>query len=51
MQLSADLATDSTIVLGKVLSLLCAWVDVLSSEGHLNAMSAMEMSQMFAQAM
>ncbi|KAL0638958.1 Pre-mRNA-splicing helicase BRR2 [Maublancomyces gigas] len=51
MQLPADLATDQGVVLGKILNLLSACVDVLSSEGHLNAMNAMEMSQMCVQAM
>ena len=51
MQLPADLATDQGVVLSKILNLLSASVDVLSSEGHLNAMSAMEMSQMCVQAM
>ena len=51
MQLPTDLAKDQELVLRKVLSLLSASVDVLSSEGHLNAMSAMEMSQMVVQAM
>jgi pre-mRNA-splicing helicase BRR2 len=51
MQLPADLTTDQAVVLGKILNLLSACVDVLSSEGHLNAMSAMEMSQMCVQAM
>ena len=51
MQLPADLAKDQEIILRKVLNLLSACVDVLSSEGHLNAMSAMEMSQMAVQAM
>merc|ERR1711964_602418 len=37
--------------LTKVLGLLSATVDVLSSDGHLNAMSAMEMSQMVVQGM
>ncbi|KAL7274426.1 Pre-mRNA-splicing helicase BRR2 [Rhizina undulata] len=51
MQLPVDLATDQTVVLKEILNLLSAAVDVLSSDGHLNAMSAMEMSQMCVQAM
>ncbi|MCJ1427973.1 DEIH-box ATPase [Sticta canariensis] len=51
MQLPADLAKDQEIILCKVLNLLSGCVDVLSSNGHLNAMSAMEMSQMVVQAM
>ena len=51
MQLPIDLAKDQETIVGKVLNLLSACVDVLSSEGHLNAMSAMEMSQMVVQAM
>ena len=51
MQLPPDLAKDQEIILAKVLNLLSGCVDVLSSEGHLNAMSAMEMSQMVVQAM
>lgn len=51
MHLPIDLAKDQELILKKVLSLLSACVDVLSSEGHLNAMSAMEMSQMVVQAM
>ncbi|GAB7354044.1 hypothetical protein MBLNU459_g4625t1 [Dothideomycetes sp. NU459] len=51
MQLPLDLAKDQEVVLKKVLTLLSACVDVLSSEAHLNAMSAMEMSQMVVQAM
>ncbi|KAI9886820.1 MAG: hypothetical protein M1823_001392 [Watsoniomyces obsoletus] len=51
MQLPVDLAKDQEIILIKVLHLLSACVDVLSSDGHLNAMSAMEMSQMVVQAM
>ncbi|KAF2716323.1 Sec63-domain-containing protein [Polychaeton citri CBS 116435] len=51
MQLPADLAKDQEIILRKTLDLLSACVDVLSSEGHLNAMNAMEMSQMVVQAM
>ncbi|MCJ1272521.1 DEIH-box ATPase [Puttea exsequens] len=51
MQLPIDLAKDQEIILSKVLNLLSGCVDVLSSEGHLNAMSAMEMSQMVVQAM
>jgi len=51
MQLPIDLVKDQEGIVGKVLNLLSACVDVLSSEGHLNAMSAMEMSQMVVQAM
>ncbi|MCJ1226445.1 DEIH-box ATPase [Toensbergia leucococca] len=51
MQLPADLAKDQEIILSKVLNLLSGCVDVLSSDGHINAMSAMEMSQMVVQAM
>ena len=51
MQLPVDLAKDQEMILSKVLNLLSGCVDVLSSEGHLNAMSAMEMSQMVVQAM
>ncbi|KMP09728.1 ATP-dependent DNA helicase MER3 [Coccidioides immitis RMSCC 2394] len=51
MQLPIDLGRDLEVILDKVLNLLSACVDVLSSEGHLNAMNAMEMSQMVVQAM
>ncbi|EEP76681.1 hypothetical protein UREG_01530 [Uncinocarpus reesii 1704] len=51
MQLPIDLGKDQEVILSRVLSLLSACVDVLSSEGHLNAMNAMEMSQMIVQAM
>ncbi|OJJ46243.1 hypothetical protein ASPZODRAFT_16841 [Penicilliopsis zonata CBS 506.65] len=51
MQLPIDLAKDQEVIVGKVLNLLSACVDVLSSEGHINAMNAMEMSQMVVQAM
>ncbi|KAL2004915.1 hypothetical protein VTN00DRAFT_2765 [Thermoascus crustaceus] len=51
MQLPIDLAKDQEVIVSKVLNLLSACVDVLSSEGHLNAMNAMEMSQMVVQAM
>lgn len=51
MQLPIDLSKDQEVIISKVLSLLSACVDVLSSEGHLNAMNAMELSQMTVQAM
>ncbi|KAJ5114538.1 hypothetical protein NUU61_000297 [Penicillium alfredii] len=51
MQLPLDLAKDQEDIVRKVLTLLSACVDVLSSEGHLNAMNAMELSQMVVQAM
>jgi len=50
LTLPPDLATDQTLVLGKVLNLLSACVDVMSSEGWLNAFGAMELSQMVVQA-
>ena len=51
MQLPIDLAKDQEMIVGKVLNLLSASVDVLSSEGHLNATFAMDLSQMVVQAM
>lgn len=51
LQLPVDLAKDQELVLQKILNLLSACVDVLSSEGHINAMNAMEMSQMVVQGM
>lgn len=51
MQLPIDLAKDQEMIVSKILALLSACVDVLSSEGHLNAMNAMELSQMSVQAM
>ncbi|KAI9893658.1 MAG: DEIH-box ATPase [Vezdaea aestivalis] len=51
MQLPIDLSKDQETILSKSINLLSAAVDVLSSEGHLNAMSAMEMTQMVVQAM
>lgn len=49
MSLPPDLVADQKIVLEKILSLLAACVDVLSGEGRLNAMTAMELSQMTVQ--
>jgi len=51
MNLPIDLAKDQEVILTKILSLLSATVDILSSDGHMNAMNAMEMSQMVVQAM
>ena len=51
MQLPIDLAKDQEVILTKILGLLSATVDVLSSDGHINAMNAMEMSQMVVQGM
>jgi pre-mRNA-splicing helicase BRR2 len=51
IQLPIDLAKDQEVVVKKVLNILSASVDVLSSEAHLNALSAMELSQMVVQAM
>ena len=51
IQLPADLAADQVLILEKVLNLLSACVDVMSSNGWLNALSAMDLSQMCVQAM
>ena len=51
LQLPIDLAKDQETIVSKILNLLSACVDVLSSEGHLNALNAMELSQMVVQAM
>lgn len=51
LQLPPDLAADQALVLGKVLNLLSACVDVMSSNAYLNAIGAMELSQMCVQAM
>ncbi|OAA63683.1 pre-mRNA splicing factor [Niveomyces insectorum RCEF 264] len=51
MQLPIDLAKDQEVVVSKVPSLLSATADLLASQGHLNALQAMEMTQMVVQAM
>ena len=51
LQLPVDLAKDQETIVSKILNLLGGCVDVLYADGHLNAMSAMEMSQMVVQAM
>lgn len=50
MQLPADLIADQKIVLEKVLNLLSACVDVMSSNAWLNALGAMDLAQMCVQA-
>lgn len=51
VKLSADLAADQRIVLATILKLVNACVDSLSSEGFLNALQAMDLSQMVVQGM
>ena len=51
LQLPPDLASDQALVLEKVLNLLSACVDVMSSNAWLNALGAMDLSQMVVQAM
>ncbi|KAK2464636.1 hypothetical protein APHAL10511_003329 [Amanita phalloides] len=51
IQLPADLVADQVLVLEKVLNLLSACVDVMSSNAWLNALGAMDLSQMCVQAM
>ncbi|PPQ70945.1 hypothetical protein CVT26_014249 [Gymnopilus dilepis] len=50
LQLPPDLAADQVLVLEKVLNLLSACVDVMSSNAWLNALGAMDLSQMVVQA-
>lgn len=50
LQLPGDLAFDLSVILKKVLNLLAACVDVMSSNAYLNALGAMDMSQMCVQA-
>lgn len=50
LQLPADLAADQVVVLQRTIKLLSACVDVMSSESYLNAMKAMDMTQMVVQA-
>jgi pre-mRNA-splicing helicase BRR2 len=51
LQLPPDPAADQILVLEKVLNLLSACVDVMSSNAWLNALGAMDLSQMYVQAM
>ncbi|KAG6330761.1 hypothetical protein ID866_8327, partial [Astraeus odoratus] len=51
IQLPADLVADQVLVLEKILNLLSACVDVMSSNAWLNALGAMDLSQMCVQAM
>ena len=51
LQLPPDLTADQVLVLEKVLNLLSACVDVMSSNAWLNALGAMDLSQMCVQAM
>lgn len=51
VSLPADLADDQKHVLKAIVNLVFACVDSLSSEGHLNALQAMDLSQMIVQGM
>jgi len=51
LQLPPDLAADQVLVLEKILNLLSACVDVMSSNAWMNALGAMDLSQMCVQAM
>jgi hypothetical protein len=50
IQLPADLAADQKLILEKVLNLLSACVDVMSSNAWLSALGAMDLAQMCVQA-
>lgn len=51
LPLTAELSNDQRIILSKVLNLIFACTDSLSSEGHLSALQAMDLSQMVVQGM
>lgn len=51
LPLSGDLQSDQREILSKVMKLVNACTDTLSSEGHLSAMQAMDLSQMIVQGM
>ncbi len=50
IQLPADLVADQKLILEKVLNLLSACVDVMSSNAWLSALGAMDLAQMCVQA-
>ncbi|ODV96691.1 hypothetical protein PACTADRAFT_48513 [Pachysolen tannophilus NRRL Y-2460] len=50
IHLPHDLVSDQKFILEKILNLLYACIDILSSEGYLNAITAMDISQMIVQA-
>ena len=50
LSLPADLASDQRMILSKIVTLLSASVDVMSSNAYLNAILAMELTQMCVQA-
>ncbi|ANB15899.1 Brr2p [Sugiyamaella lignohabitans] len=50
LTLPPDLVSDQKLILEKTLQLLSASVDVLSGNGHLNALQAMDLCQMVVQA-
>lgn len=47
--LAGDLHEDQTKILHRILPIVAATVDTLSGEGHLNALQAMDLSQMLVQ--
>lgn len=49
LRLTPELSLDQKVVLQKSVSLVNAMVDILSGDGRLNAMTAMDISQMIAQ--
>lgn len=51
LPVGSDLVSDQRMVLEKMLPLVNACTDTLSSEGHLNALQAMDLSQMIVQGM